>query len=127
MLGQTGGERLRVYDDLPLVIAERRLERFVKTDRFRSDDMHERPALHTGKHSGVDRFRVLRGGHDDASARAAQTFMGRGGDKLGVRNRRRVLAARDETGNVRHVDEKKSADGISNLPQARKVDDAWVG
>ena len=56
--------------------------------------------------------------HDDAAARAAQTFVRRGGDKMRVRNRAGMLAACNETGDVRHVDEKNRADGIGDLAQA---------
>ena len=54
MLGQTGGERFGVDDDLALVIAELRLERFVKTNRLGGDDVHERSALHAGENSRID-------------------------------------------------------------------------
>src|SRR5205814_3394353 len=43
---QSGGERLRVYDHLPLVIAELRLEGFVKANGLGGDDVHERSSLH---------------------------------------------------------------------------------
>ena len=38
-----------------------------------------------------------------------------------------MLAARDQPGDVRHVDEKKRADRIGDLPQPRKIDDARIG
>ena len=55
-------------------------------------------------------FGVLFLAHDDAAARTAQTFVRGGGDKLRVRDRARMLAAGDQTGNVRHVDKQKRAD-----------------
>ena len=37
-----------------------------------------------------------------------------------------MLAARDQTGDVRHVDEENRADGIGDLSQPRKIDDARI-
>ena len=71
MLGQTGGERFCVNDDLSLIFAELCLQRFVETDGFRSDNVHERSALDTGKNGGVDLFRELLLAHDDPAARSA--------------------------------------------------------
>ena len=82
----------------------------MKTNRFRGDDVHERAALDAGKNGGVDLLRELLLAHDDAAARTAQTFVRRGGDEVRVRNRARMLAAGDEPGDVRHVDEKNRAD-----------------
>ena len=56
-----------------------------------------------------------------------KTFVRGGGDELRVRNRAGMLAAGDQAGDVRHVDEKKRADGIGDLAQARKIDDARIG
>ena len=64
--------------------------------------------------------------HDDAAARPAQTFVRGGGDEMRVRNRARMLAARDQPGDVRHVDEKKRADRIGDLAQPREIDDARI-
>ena len=40
----------RILDDLPLVGLERRLQRFVETDRLARDHMFQRPALDAGEH-----------------------------------------------------------------------------
>src|SRR5439155_3096815 len=53
VLGDAGGERFRVHHDLALIIAELRLQRFVETNRFGGDHVHQRTALDTGKHSGI--------------------------------------------------------------------------
>ena len=71
-------------------------------------------------------FREFFLAHDDAATRTAQTFVRRGGDKLRVRNRAGMLAAGNEPGDVRHVDEKNRADGIGDLSQPRKIDDARI-
>ena len=43
-----------VGDDLPRVLAEFRLHRFLEADGFGGDDVNQRPALHSGKHNLVD-------------------------------------------------------------------------
>src|SRR5205814_2206888 len=57
---------------------------------------------------------------------ATLPFSAFGGGEMRVRNRRGMLAAGDEPGDVRHVDEQQSADGIGDLPKARKIDDARI-
>ena len=42
-------EPLRVGDDLPLVVRERRLQRFLEAHRLGRDDVHQRSALHAGE------------------------------------------------------------------------------
>ena len=70
--GERGGERRGVGDDLPLILVEPRLERFVEADRLGGDDVHERAALDAGKDHGIDLLRELLPAQDDAAARAAQ-------------------------------------------------------
>ena len=77
----------------------------MKTNRFCSDNVHQRASLHSRKHRGVDLFGELRRAHDDSAARAAQTFVRCRRDEMRVRQGRGMLAARNESGNVRHVDE----------------------
>src|ERR1700758_2763775 len=84
---QARSERLRVEHDLPLIVAELRLERFVKAYRLRRYDMHERSALHTWENRRVDLLGESLFTHDNAAAWAAQTFVRCGGDKLCVGNR----------------------------------------
>ena len=113
---QTGSERLSVDDHLPLIIAELRLERFVETNRFCSNDMHQRSTLNAGKDGRVDLFREFFFAHHDAAARATQTLVRRRSDKLRVRDRTRMLSPGDEPGDMGHVDEEKCADRIGDLP-----------
>ena len=68
---QTGCECLGIDHNLALIIAERRLQRFMKTNRFRRDNMHERSALDSGKNSRVDLFRKFLLAQDNPAARAA--------------------------------------------------------
>ena len=61
-----------------------------------------------------------------ARTRAAQSLVRRGGDNVRVRHRRRMRAARDQSGKVRHVHEVKRADLVGNLAHAREVNDARI-
>ena len=54
VFGQTGCESFGVGHDLPLIIAELRLKRFVKTNRFGRDHVHERAALDARENRRVD-------------------------------------------------------------------------
>jgi hypothetical protein len=109
VLGQTGGQRFRVDHNLALIIAELRLERFVETNRFGGNDVHERSALNAGKTVASICF---------ANFSWHMTMPPRGPRRLlcvvVVTNARAgsdwMLAAGDEPGDVRHVDEKKRAD-----------------
>ena len=89
--------------------------------------MHERAALHTGEHLRVDFFRELFLAENDAAARAAQGFVCGRCHKIRVRHRTRMHACGDEAGDVRHIDEKISADLAGKLAHAFEVDLARIG
>ena len=82
----------------------------METNCFRGDHVHQRSALDTGKHSGIDLFCESFFAYDDAAAGPAQTFVGGGGDELRVGDGAGMLTSCNEPGNVRHVDEKNGAD-----------------
>ena len=46
---------------------------------------------------------------------------------MGMAERRRMHAARDQAGDVRHVDHEIGADGVRNLTETGEIDDPWVG
>ena len=64
---------------------------------------------------------------DHAGARPAQSFVGGGGDDVGVRHGRGMHAAGDEAGEVRHVDQVEGADFVGDLAHAGEVDGAGIG
>src|SRR5207248_9885577 len=99
----------------------------MKTNRFRRDNVHERSALDSGKNGRVDLFREFFLAENDSAARAAQTFVGGGGDELRVRNRSWMLAAGDQTRNVRHVDEEERTHRVGDLAHPVKIDDSRLG
>ena len=57
---QTRREPRRVLDDLLLIRAELRRERFLEAHGLGRDDVHQRPALHAGEHRAVEVLRELR-------------------------------------------------------------------
>ena len=54
LLGQRGGQRLRVVDHLLLIRLERGLKRLLEGDRLGGDDVHQRAALRAGEDGLVD-------------------------------------------------------------------------
>src|SRR5215813_10243696 len=97
MLGQAGGKGFSIQDDLPLIFAELRLKRFMETNSFCGNHMHQRATLNSRKNGGVDLFSEFLFAHDDAAARTAQTFVRGGRDKLRMGNGTGMLAACDKT------------------------------
>src|SRR5438552_2871461 len=61
------------------------------------------------------------GANPRVCARAAQGFVRRGADNVRVRERRRMRAAGDQSGNVRDVGEEQRADLIGDLAEPREV------
>ena len=99
----------------------------MKADGFGRDDVHQRPALHAGKNNFVDGRRVFGFRQNQSGARAAQRLVRGRGDDLRVRHRRRMRAAGNQSGEVRHIDQVDRANFVGDLPHAREVDDARIG
>src|SRR6266481_8921052 len=127
VLADARGERFRIDHYLSLIFAKLRLERFMKANGFRSDNVHEWAALHPRENGRIDLLGEFLFAHNNAAPRPAQTLMRGSGDKMRVRDRTWMLAARNEPGDVRHVDEQKRADRIRNLAQPREIDNARIG
>ena len=120
-------ERLGVLDDLARIDLEVGLQRFAEGHRLAGDDMHQRTALQAGEDRRIDLLgdvRVVR--QDEAAARAAQRLVRRRGDDMRVRERRRMHAARHETGEMRHIDEEIGADGIGDLAELLEIPEARI-
>ena len=64
---------------------------------------------------------------DQAGARAAQGFVGCGGDDVRVRHGRRMHASGDQAGEVGHVDHEVGADFVGDGAHAGEVEDARIG
>ena len=126
VLADARGERFGIDHYLPLIFAKLRLERFMKANGFCSDNVHQWAALYPGENGGIDLLGEFLFAHNNAAPRPAQTLMCGGGDKMRVRDRTWMLAARNEPGDVRHVDEQKRADRIRNLAQTREIDNTRI-
>ena len=64
---------------------------------------------------------------DHAPPRAAQSFVGRRGHHVGVRQRTGVDAASDQAREMRHVDHKIGVHFIGDGTEASKIDDPRIG
>ena len=108
------GERLGVLDHRLGIGLEARLERLAERHRLGGDDVHQRAALEAREDRRVDLLgdRLVIGQHH-AAARAAQRLVGGGGDDMGVAERRRMLARRDQPGEMGHVDKQIGADLVA--------------
>src|SRR5438128_5143291 len=126
LAGQGFRENSCVDHNLPGVVAELRLHRLKKANRFCRDDMHEWTTLHTRKNDFVDRSSKFLLAENHACTRAAQGFVRGRGDYLGVGHRRRMHPASYQSGKMRHVDQIESANFIRDLPHAREINDSWI-
>ena len=118
------GQRLGVFHGLGGVIAEGRLHRLAEADRLGGDDVHQRAALRAGEDAGVHFLGKFLLAQDHAAARAAQGLVSRGGDNVGIGHGALVLPARDQTGNVRHVDHEQRAVAMGNVGEFFKIERA---
>src|ERR1700724_2806310 len=91
--GNFGSQFARVRNDLFGVFAESRIGRFLQAHRFGGDDMHQRPALRSGKSDAVEFLRKLRLAKHESAARSAQSFVSRRGNEIGMRHWARMHAS----------------------------------
>ena len=66
-------------------------------------------------------------GHDHAAARAAQGLVRRGGDDMGVRERRGMGPSRDQPGEMGDVDHEIGVDGVADRAETGEVPVPRVG
>src|SRR5450432_3717604 len=100
-------EHLGVSYDLFRIVMKAGLHGFEETNRFGRDNVHQRPTLHSGKYSFVDRSGEFLFAKNHAGAGATQSLMRCGGNDMGMRHRRWMRATRHQSGEVGHVDEIK--------------------
>src|SRR5439155_361790 len=121
-------ERLGICDDAACVKLEIRTQRLTEGHRLGGHHMHQRPSLQTGKDRRVEFFRqLLVIGEDEARTRPAQRLVRGRSDDMGVRERIRMHPAGDETGEMRHVDQKFGTDLVGDLAEAAEIEDARIG
>ncbi len=123
------GQRLGVVGDALGVLLERRLTRLGQRDGLGGHHVGQRAAEHH-RAALVDGAGVLLGGQHQAAARAAQRLVRRRGGDVRVGHRILVAGehlARDQTGEVRHVDHQRGADLVGDLAHLGEVHPARVG
>ena len=126
--GQFSLQSFAVFNDFTRIITEFRLQCLAKADGLAGNDVFQRAALCAREDGRIDALDdVLVVGQNQAAARAAQRFVGRRGDNIGIRNRALVLPACDKTCNVRHIDHQHSAVAMSNFGQLFKIDSTGIG
>ena len=137
------GHRRGVLDRPPLITAE--LLRLGNPERngLARDHLHQRTALDAREHGlvdgrreggldvrevgRVDLGRQLAAAEDQPATGSAERLVGRRRDDVGVRERRRMDARRDETRDVGHVDEQQRPDAVGDRRHALEVDDPRIG
>ena len=125
---QRVGHGLRVGDDLALVLLELRLQRLAQHHGLRGDDVHQGAALGAGEDGGIDLLCDIRVvGQYHAAPGTAQGLVVGGGHHVGIGNRARMLARRDEACDVGDVHHEVGADLLRDLAELLKVDDARIG
>ena len=125
-LRERSGERGRVRAYLLRVDLELWRRRLLQHHGLARDDVHQRAALDVGEHRTVDRLPELGVAEDHAAAGPAECLVRGRRDDLRMPHRCRVLAGRDETGEVRHIDDEERADLIGDPPKAREIEKARI-
>ncbi len=126
--GEACGQGLGIDDHLLLIFGKAGLQCFEEAHSLRCYHMHERTTLDAREDLAVDLFdEVLAVGEDHAATRAAQRFVGGGGDEVRILHGGGVDATGNQACDVRHVDEQVSSDALGDFTHALEVDDAGVG
>src|SRR5687767_7974866 len=88
--------------------------------------MLERSALSSRKHRLVDHLGVLRLAENHSAARTAKRLVSRGRDRIGMRDRRRMMSSRNEARKMGHVNDELRTDLSRNFGERLELDDARV-
>ena len=114
--------------NLMLIGFEFRPECLAQCHGLGGDDMHERAALGSGEHGGIDLFgdfRVI--GHDDAASGTAHGLVGGGGHHIGVGHGTLVFAGGHEACDVGDIHHQIGADLMGDLTEGLEIDGSGVG
>jgi len=106
VLGQPRRQRARIRHHLLLIFRELRLGRLLQAYGLRGDDVFERPALYSWKSDAIHFLRVFFPAQHQTAARASQSFMRGGRNKIRVRHRARMDSRGHQTRDVRHIHKK---------------------
>ena len=121
------GEGLGVFDDLAGVGFELGFEGFTEGDGLGGDDVHEGTALEAGEDGGVDFFSPVGLAHGHAAARAAEGFVGGGGDEVGEGDGGGVVAGGDKAGDVGDIGHEEGTDFFGDFGEGGPIPGAGVG
>ena len=129
VLNKYAGHGLSVLDHLLLVGLELRLQGFLEAHGLSGDNVLQWAALAAWEYRGVEFLLQCFVGtsEDQATARAAQGFMGGGGDHVGERHWVRVYASSNQAGYVSHVDEQVRTNFVRDGAEAWEVQNLRVG
>jgi hypothetical protein len=127
LLGERGGQQLGVDDRLALVVAVLVGGGELEGHGLGGDDVHQRAALGAGEDALVDGLAQVLAAEDQAAARAAQGLVSGGRDDVGVAERARVEAGRDESGDVGHVHHQERVHAWAILPNRSKSSVRGIG
>ena len=119
-------EHRGVLHDLGRIGPEARVHCLTEGDRLAGDDVLERSALQAGKHRFVD-CRCMGSLREHATAaRAAKRLVRGESDHVGELHRVRVLAARDEPGDVRSIEHQQRPYLVRYRPERHRVEPTRV-
>jgi len=89
--------------------------------------MHQRATLDAGENSLVDFLGIfLIVGQNQTAARTTQSFVGGSGYDISIRNRRRMQACCNQTGDMCHINQQQSAVSMRNISDALEIDNTRI-
>ena len=125
---QALSQSLGVGHHLLLIHLKLRLQSLTQSDRFGSDDVHQRTALGAGEDGRVDLLgQILIIGQDHTASRSPQGLVGGGGHHMRIRHRRGVQPCGHQAGNVSHIHPQISSYLIGNGTEPGKINGSGIG
>ncbi len=126
-LAESGGQGLSVRNHLFLIGDELWRHGLPEAHRLGRHHVDQRAALNAGKHDFINVRAVFLARQNHSAARASQRLVGGGGDDIRILARVGMNTGGHQAGEVRHVDQENRIDGIGDLPEPGKIDDAGIG
>ena len=120
-------KHLGVFGDVFLIFLKFGRERLSECHRLGGDYVHKRSALNAGENGLVYGLGILLLAEDHAASRAAQSFVGRGGDNVGKGYWRGMKPRGHKTRNVGDVDHHIGSHLVAYLANSLKINGAGIG
>ena len=118
---------LGVFNHLALIGPECVRTGFREGNRLGRNHMHQRAALNARKYLLVQPGAEIRAGQNETAPGPPEGFVGRRGHHVRKRNRRRMDAGGDQSGNMRHVHHQIGAHGLGDFGKFFKIDNSRIG